>query len=372
MRFVIAGKLEGIGWFSWETASRMIRQHPEHEFVLFFDRRPDPQFTDFPNVEVRILMPPARRPFLWKLWFDWAVPRALRRSRADYFLSLDGFCSLRTETPQYMVIHDLGFEHFDGHVPASVEHYYRHYTPLYAHKALRLAAVSEATREDIISTYGVEASKIDVVYNGAGNRFAPLSSEKVQEVRNRLSDGRPYFIYVGSMHPRKNTIRLLEAYDEYLNRQPEGLDLVIAGRLAWNSGAIADVLQKMKHADRVRRIGHLGAQELADSVGAARAVVYPSLFEGFGIPVLEGMQSGVPVITSNLSSMPEVAGDAALLIDPYNTQDIADAMQKINADARVHADLVERGLQRATHFSWDRSAEKLWESFETMVRGLYL
>jgi glycosyltransferase involved in cell wall biosynthesis len=172
------------------------------------------------------------------------------------------------------------------------------------------------------------------------------------------------------MHPRKNTIRLLQAYDEYLNRQPEGLDLVIAGRLAWNSGTIADVLKQMKHADRVRRIGHLGAQELAESIGAARAVVYPSLFEGFGIPVLEGMQSGVPVITSNLSSMPEVAGDAALLVDPYNTQDIADAMQKLDGDARIHADLVERGLQRATHFSWDRSAEKLWESFETMVRGL--
>lgn len=368
-RFVIKDKMEGIGWFSWEAASRMAAQQTQHQFVFLFDRKPDPSFTAMDNVESRVLMPPARRPFLWKLWFEYAVPRALKQLKPDAFISLDGFCSLKTDLPTYMVVHDLAFEHFEDHVPVSVQKYYKKYSPKYAARANRIGTVSQATSLDMQNLYATPEHKIDVLHNGAGAHFKPLDAARAKAVQQQwTSSERPYFLYVGSLNPRKNLIRLLHAFDAYCKEAPDGCNLVLAGRMAWNSGPLKETFESIQHKDRVITTGHISGTELAELTGAALAMVYPSLFEGFGIPVLEAMQCDVPVITSNCSSMPEVAGDAALLIDPLKEEDITAALQKMAADASFRTKLIEKGRIQRQRFSWDQTAERLWAGVTKMLQ----
>ena len=366
-RFVIPGKLEGIGWFSREASWRMARDHPEHEFLFLFDRPVPAAFAEGDNVRGVHIPPPARHPWLWQAWFEFAVPLALRALRADCFVSLDGYASLRTVLPTYMVVHDLAFEHFADHVPPRVLRYYRHWSPRYAQRANRLGAVSDATRQDIVARYGIPQDSIDVLYNGANDRFRPLAEGEQQAAKRSFADGRPYLIYVGSVHPRKNPERLFQAFDRVAAQAPD-VALVVAGRMAWQAGPAENAWRNMTHGDRVHFTGHLDPDQLALALGGARALVYPSLFEGFGIPILEGFAAGVPVLTSRISSMPEVAGEAALLVDPSNVDDLAAGMLQLHRDEVLRQRLIAAGHERVKAFSWDGTAQRLWAGVAAMAR----
>src|SRR5690606_37185023 len=198
------GKLEGIGWFAHESLRRIVAAHPEHQFIYFFDRPYAGQFVQGTNVTPVVIPPPTRHPILYRIWFDMMLPRALRKHRADAFLSPDGYLSLRTTVPQLAVIHDLNFEHFPADLPRAYSRYYRTFFPRFARKAARIVTVSEFSKQDIIKTYGIPAGEIDVVYNGIGSVFAPLAEGEQGRARKRLTGGLPYFVCVGSLHPRKN------------------------------------------------------------------------------------------------------------------------------------------------------------------------
>ncbi len=364
-RFVVPGKLEGIGWFSRETSWRLARDHPEHEFLFLFDRPVPEGCAEGDNVTGKWLLPPARRPWLWTAWFEAAVPRALRRWRADRFVSLDGYASLRTPVPTYLVVHDLAFEHFSDHVPPAVLRYYRRWSPRHARRAERLGAVSEATRRDLEATYGIPPERVDVLGNGAHARYRPLGAEGRRRAREGFAGGAPYLIYVGSVHPRKNPVRLFRAFDRAAESAPD-LHLVVAGRMAWRTGAARAAYEGLRHRDRVHLAGHLEPDALASALGGSRGLVYPSLFEGFGIPILEAFAAEVPVLTSNVSSMPEVAGNAALLVDPTDEAALADGMLALHRDAALRERLVAAGRVRREAYSWDRTAERLWAGIERM------
>ena len=170
-RLLLHNKLQGIGWFSYETLSRIAREHPEHTFHFFFDRPFHEEFIFSDNVVPHVLFPQARHPILYYLFFEFAVTRALKKVKADVFLSPDGYLSLRTDVPSVQVIHDLNFEHFPEFVPFLERKFYRYFFPRYAQKATRIATVSSYSKQDIIDLYNQPESKIDVVYNGAADRF---------------------------------------------------------------------------------------------------------------------------------------------------------------------------------------------------------
>lgn len=367
-RLLLSGKLEGIGVFTAETMRRITQAHPEHEFYFLFDRPYDKQFVFSSNVHPVVMGPPARHPVLWYWWFEWSVPRMLQQVAADLFVSPDGYASLRAQCPQVVVMHDLAYEHFDDHVDRLTRAYYRHFSPRYAQKAARIVAVSEYTRNDLMQLYGVEASRIDVVYNGVDAYFRPLAAEEKEQVRQHLTGGQPYFLYAGAIQPRKNIVRLLQAYDVYRSRYGGTLKLVMAGR-QWSYPQAQRAFERMQFRADVIRIGHLSRAELARVMGAAQALVYVSLFEGFGIPIIEAMYSDVPVITSNTSSMPEVAGDAALLVNPLSVDAMAEAMHQIAGDAALCQRLIQAGRQRRQHFSWQQSAHRFWNSIEAVARA---
>ena len=361
-RLLLNGKLEGIGWFTYQTLERIVRDHPEHDFFFFFDRAYDPQFVFASNVTPVILHPQARHPILFYIWFEWSLPYVLRKYNIDLFLSPDSYLSLSTKVPTCLVIHDLAFEHYPEHFVLSHRIYWRHYSPLFAKKAKRIATVSTFSKEDISKHYGISPDKIDVVYNGAHDEYKPLSFAEREEVKKQYADGCEYFVFAGALHPRKNIVNLLKAFVAFKKRQHTNMKLVIAGRMAWKYEEVEEMRAEMQFKDDVKWIGYMNVDKLSKVIGASYALVYASLFEGFGIPILEALQCDVPAIVSNTSSMPEVAGAAALLVDPTNPLDIADKMHLLYKDETLRNSLITNARIQVKKFDWDSSAKRLWQS----------
>jgi glycosyltransferase involved in cell wall biosynthesis len=266
------------------------------------------------------------------------------------------------------VFHDLNFEHYPEDLPLAERWFYRHYFPLYARKACRIATVSEFSKRDIINQYSVPAEKIDVVYNGANESFVPLDEESMQKTRQEYSNGNPYFLFIGALHPRKNLANLFHAYDLFRNESGINIKLMIVGHKKWWTKRIREAYEGMEFKQDVIFSGRLSASSLHRVLGSAMALAYVSYFEGFGIPILEAFYCEVPVITSNITSMPEVAGDAAHLIDPFSVKSIAEGLYKVAADEAYRQRLIERSRARRPVFSWQRSSELLWESIEKALQ----
>jgi len=361
-RLLLKGKLEGIGWFTYQTLERIVRDHPEHEFVFFFDRPYDPLFVFAPNVKAVVVHPQARHPILFYIWFEWSIPFMLKKHKIDLFLSPDSYMSLSTKVPTCLVIHDLAFEHYPEHFVVSHRLYWRHYSPLFARKAARIATVSTFSKDDIVKHYGIAPDKIDVVYNGAHDEYKPLAFEEREAVKKKYADSCEYFVFAGALHPRKNIVNLLKAFVLFKKRQPTNMKLVIAGRPAWKYEEVEQMKAEMPYKDEVKWVGYMNVDELSKLIGGAYTLVYASLFEGFGIPILEALQCDVPAIVSNTSSMPEVAGNAALLVDPSDPEDIANKMHQLYKDEALRARLVVNAREQIKKFDWNNSAKRLWES----------
>jgi len=361
-RLLLKGKLEGIGWFTYQTLERIVKDHPEHEFFFFFDRPYDPAFVFAPNVTPVVVHPQARHPILFYIWFEWSIPAMLRKYKIDLFLSPDSYMSLSTKVPTCLVIHDLAFEHYPEHFVLSHRLYWTHYSPLFACAACRIATVSTFSKNDITKCYGIAPDKIDVVYNGAHNEYKPLNAVEREEVKKHYADGCEYFVFAGALHPRKNIVNLLKAFVAFKQRQRTNMKLVIAGRPAWKYDEVEQMRATMPFKEDVKWVGYMNVDELSKVIGGAYALVYASLFEGFGIPILEALQCDVPAIVSNTSSMPEVAGDAALLVDPSDPDDIADKMHQIYKDEALRNKLIVNAREQIKKFDWNKSAERLWDS----------
>ena len=360
-RLVLPGKMDGIGWFAYETTRRIVENHPEHTFYLLFDRQPS-QGLHFPNNAIPVVLyPPARHPILWWLFFEIAVPMALKRYKIDLFLSPDGFMPLHSKVPTLTVIHDLNFEHASDNLQPSHQHYMTHFFPRYARRAARIATVSQYSKEDIQKTYHIDNKKIDVVYDGAHSLYRPHSEEEKDFVRSRFTGGKPYIIFISTILKRKNLTNLLLAFDQIKRKDTSGLKLIVVGKRIWWKDELAAAYDQMEYRDDVLMPGHVTPDELAALLSAAEVLVYPSYFEGFGIPILEAMYAETAVIASQTTSIPEVGGDAVLYIDPSKPEDIVHAfscLQKPN----VRAELIAKERRQREKFSWDNTANLLWTS----------
>ena len=362
-RLLLKDKLEGIGWVAYECLRRIVKSHPEVEFYFIFDREYDEKFIFADNVKPVVLFPPARHPFLYRAYFEFAVARFLRKLKPDLYLSTDAYLSLRSKTKQLAVFHDINFEHFPQDFPKIHLWHYKKFFPLYAKKATRILTVSEFSKNDICECYGINPDKIDVAYNGANEIFTPVSEDVKTETKNKYSEGNPYFMFVGSLHPRKNLARLFTAFDIFKKENKNNIKLVIVGEKKWWTEPIKNAYDAMTHKDDVIFTGRLSAEDLHLVTASALASVYVSYFEGFGIPIVEAFKCDTPVITSNVTSMPEVAADAALLVDPFDVNSISKAMKKI-LDDEVRQGLIEKGRIRCQDFSWDKAAEGWWKCIE--------
>ena len=367
-RLLQHNKLEGIGRFMFETLKRITVAHPEHHFYFIFDRPFHEDFIFSDNITPIIAGPPARHPFLFVYWLEFTVYDLLKKLKVDLFLSCDGYLSLRSSVKQLAVIHDINFHHYPNDLPWLVKKYYNYYFPRFAKKASRIATVSEFSKNDIATTYSIPKSQIDVVYNGCSDGFGAVNDQKKRTTQIKYAAGSPYFIYVGSIQPRKNLQRLFLAFDLFKKQSGAEHKLLIAGQKYFWNKAMKDSLADCEHKKDILFLGRVEEDVLHDLTASAFAALYVPLFEGFGIPLLEAMQSEVPVITSNVSSLPEVAGNAALYCTPTNIEDIANAMLKLYNDSQLREALVQNGIIRKQQFSWDNTANLLWKSCETTLK----
>ncbi len=368
-RFLLPGRLEGLGWYTYEVMHRMVQQHPEHQFIFLFDRPFDERFVFADNVLPKVVFPPARHPALWYTWFEWALPRILRQVKADVFLSPDSYCSLRTTTPTLMVTHDIAHVHYPEQIPSLVRRYYDYFVPKYLHRANKVVTISNFCKQDIIGYYNIPSEKITVAHNGSREGFFPLTGNEQQAVRDQFADGKPYFFYVGALHPRKNLVRLIQAFDQFKQQTAAPVQLLIGGRMAWQTSEIAAAKAAAQHEQDIHFLGYLDDQDLKKILAASLALTYVSLFEGFGLPILEAMYSETAVICSNVSSMPEVAGEAALKVDPTSTDEIAAAMQYIWRKPEERQALIEKGKLQREKFNWDETARILYQELNQLANG---
>jgi len=349
-RHLVEDKLEGLGWYSYEIIKRLVDLRPKDNFILFYDRKTNPLIFG-ENVTNVVLPPPTRHHKLFKLWFDFILPYNFKKFNIDIFFSPDGFVSTRTSIRQIGVIHDLNFEHYPNDLPKGVLNYYRKNMPVFARTASELVTVSNFSKKDIMEKYSISSKKIEVIYNGGSSFFKPLTIEERQDFKNNNKIQKPYFIYVGSLHKRKNIERMLKAFKIF--NEENNFNLMIVGELMWKNQLNLEGL-----VQNVVFLGRKSKKELSSWVASSNGLIYVSYFEGFGLPVLEGMMSGIPVVTSNVTSIPEVGGNAVIYTDPFSVDSIKEGMKKAVKKGNF-INFRKKGLEQSKIFSWDKSATKV-------------
>lgn len=321
-------------------------------FIAFlYDRRFSPPAGS--TLEVCRSRWPTTNPWLRILWEQTGLAWASYRQRLDLLHGLAYATPLAAPCPTVVTVHDLSFVRYPQTLRVMNRLYLRAVTRLSVGKAARVIAVSAYTRDELARAWAIPRAKVTVVPNGLDRAFHPADAKAVAEFRRRRGLPERFILSVGTLEPRKNQTRLVQAYAAMHRRD---VKLVLVGGKGWDYREVFAQVERLGLARDVVFAGFVPAEELPWWYRAAEVFVYPSLYEGFGLPVLEAMASGTPVVTSTASSLPEVAGDAALLVDPYDVEAMAQAISRLLDDEPLRAELVGRGLRRAATYSWARTA----------------
>lgn len=328
-----------------------------HSLRLYFNEAPPPDL--FPtSPQTHVVTIPARR-----LWTHLRLGWELQRQAPDLFFTPAHVIPLTYRGPAVATVHDLGF-HFYPEAHTRFQRFYLRWSTRHnAHRSSRILADSQATRTDLSRLYGIPASKIDVVYPGIDPQLAPeRDPASLERVRRQYGIEASYLLYLGTLQPRKNLERLIEAYVQ----SNVTAQLVLAGKAGWLSEPI---LQTISHfvgqagasdaARRIRVTGYVAEEDKPVLLSGATALLYPSLYEGFGFPILEAQVCGTPVLCGDNSSQPEVAGGGALLVAADDTQAIMEGIRQLTQDGDLRARLIQNGLKNVKRFSWQRTAEQV-------------
>jgi glycosyltransferase involved in cell wall biosynthesis len=344
-------RIGGIAQYTIQLARALAGLEAPERFTLLRSARPKMAADTVDGVAAARLLTPPHHP-LEQL----ALPVELLRVRPDVLHSPDFIPPLRRSCRSVITVHDLGFLHYPCTLTGASRRYYSQIGRA-VRSADRIIAVSECTRDDLLKLVQADPDKIDVVLEAADPSFTPVESEAaLAAARRRLGVERPYLLFVGSFEPRKNLVRLLEAFARV--RRELDVQLVLVGRRGWLDEPIFRRLAELDLESQVRVVDAIPNAEMPPVYGAAALLAFPSLYEGFGLPPLEAMACGCPVVASDRASLPEVIGDAGLLVPAEDVDALAEAMLKVLSDAALRAQLVQRGLARARRFSWDRAASE--------------
>jgi glycosyltransferase involved in cell wall biosynthesis len=366
-RHLMKDRLEGIGTVTNEIMQRIARNHPEDEFDYYFDRKTDPGFIHGQNVKGHIFFPPTRLPLLIRYWFNYPVKRHLKKNKHDVFFSPDGFLPIGLPVPKVSIVHDIAFLRNPLHVTPRIRRFYEKWMPLYIREADHIITVSAFSKKELMAGYNLSEEKISVVYNGVSRGFHPIHENEKTEVREKYFNGHPFFIYLGAIHPRKNILTLVRAFELFKANTSSEHVLVIAGRPSWYTREVFKAVHESQVRDEIHMMGFVEADAAKKMIASAEALVYPSRYEGFGLPVVEAMASGTAVICSNVASLPEVAGEGALYFDPGNIDELATHLVSITMDRLMKEKLIAEGKERIKKFSWDSAAGEVYKILQSVA-----
>ncbi len=355
-------KLDGIGYVTVNTIPKIIKNNPDVQFQILCDKGYTENYFDFPNVTHHKIFPALRHPVLYVFFMEIVLGFFLRKHKPDALISTDGYLCLNSAVKQIPIICDINFEHKPEDLPFRNRVYFRIFFSRFARKATRIATISEYSKQDIVDTYKIAANKIDNISCGIDSKFSVIDEQQKNATKAKYSNGVEYFFFVGSMHPRKNIKKLIEAFNLFKQKTNSDFKLLLGGSILWQSSDFKNEYEQSKFRDDIIFLGRLSDEDLKLVLGSAYCLAFAPIFEGFGLPIVEAFEAGVPVICSNVTSMPEVAGNAALLFNPFNVDEITDAMITISNDKNLAKELVIKGHQQKLKFSWDNTANLLWQT----------
>ena len=348
---VVHGRKSGVGYYTQELLRSLVAMGQADDYFVFSHRPLSPEFVT-PTDRIRFSnggFCPVRAFYLHAL-----LPGLLNQAKPDLVHYTNFLAPITESHPYLLTVHDMSLERLKGHHPIGKRLYTKRLIPYAAGRASLLLTNSEFSKWDIVRFLGIPEDRIRVTRLAASHIFRPTTrEERAGVLRAHELDG-PYFLYLGNIEPRKNLDRLLEAFASIPSSDQI---LVIAGNSWFRGKRVVRKAAELKLGARVRFLDYLPRRELPALIGGAMAFVYPSLFEGFGLPVLEAMACGKPVITSSTSSLEEIAGDAAMLVDPKRTDKIAEALVAVGEDRALREDLSAKSLKRAAQFSWHSTAK---------------
>ncbi len=319
----------------------------------------DRRFRPPPGLQVRYSRWPTANPWGRILWEQGLQPWVIRRERLHLLHALAYVTPVIAPCPTVVTVHDLSFVRYPEAFRPLNRLYLRVMTRRSVFRARRIITDSRSTQNDLVTLWGVSADRISVVPIGVEGDYRPAPAAEVEAFRRHRGLPDRFVLYLGTLEPRKNVTAAIAAFARWVQATGDRKTwLVVAGAKGWYYQTVFARVQALGLADRVLFPGYVPAAELPAWYRAAEVFVYPSLYEGFGLPPLEAMACGTPVITSNTSSLPEVVGDAALLVDPYDVEAIAEALARLLEDEELRQRLREAGLARARQFSWERTARE--------------
>ena len=353
----------GIEEYSYHLLENLLKIDSKNEYILYLDREVDDHVKHGLNLghTTQIIVPVAQSPVVWA---SLALPLKVQFSsiRPDVLFMPVHYIPPFCPTKVLFVAYDLVFDHFR---PLSrLVHSALVY--IATKRATRIVAVSHATEHDLIKKIGVEPGRISVVHLGYDDRVyhTGYTSKETSHTVEKFGLTNGFILYCGTLQPRKNIVRLIEAYALILSKHTLPHKLVIVGKPGWKVNQVFRRVEQLGLRDRIVFTGYLPTKELALLLNRAAVFAFPSLYEGFGLPLLEAMACGVPVVTSDVSSMPEVVGDAAVLANPYDVQDLADAIARVLFEPNLRGQLTARGRERIKSFSWEKTARETLQVFE--------
>lgn len=347
----------GIGRYARGLVRALAQLDRENEYLLLVAGRPKEEGTFPPNFKPRYLpLSPHWATILWQR-LRIPLPAELFTGPLDLFHSPDYVLPPLRRGKRVLTIHDLSFLRYPEGADPRLRWYLTQAVPRSIGQADLVLADSQNTKSDLIELLGVEAGKVEVLYPGVEERFHPLDEESLTSVKARYGLDFPFILTVGTLEPRKNHVGLLQAYSLLKGRHPHRL--VITGGKGWLYGGIFQEVERLRLEERVLFLGYVPEEDLPALYNLADLFVFPSLYEGFGLPPLEAMACGTPVVASDLSSLPEVVGDGALLVPPQEVEALAAAMEKALSDPSLWEELRRKGLERAKRFTWSEAAKRL-------------
>ena len=352
----IVGHRTGKANVVYRLITEWANKRPTWQPLLYANANFQPTESNFPSwMKTRIIQGGRGRRFLW-------LARDIESQGANLALHPTGYhVALVGATPTILIVYDLvAFGPFAHSLPWKTRLAERLMLPRAAKKAVHILAISEFTKKELIQYLDLPESKITVMPLAAGNEFRPATAVDQKTwpaIRDRYQLPADFLLFVGTLEPRKNIAGLLNAYHALSKELKDRYPLLLVGRSGWLAEPIETMINKLGEEETIRHIGSVTPAELPAFYQQATAFVYPSFYEGFGMPPLEAMASGCPVITSNVASLPEVVGQAALQIDPNKSDELTAALAKFLTDTKLQQELRAAGLQQAEKFSWKQSAE---------------
>lgn len=348
--------------FTEQLFGYLAKKHPEHHFYFLIHKGNNHSYSTDANTTIIPISNAVTNIVSLKIWGIVQLPLLLKKLKATVLVQPYGFCSLTTNVPQMLMVSDLLWMDKPQYLPRTIRLYHHLFGKQGIKKATQIITFSDFIKQSLINQYPIATEKVSFVYGTTSPFYQPITFEQKQQTKDGYADGREYFLFTGGNNPKNNLVGLLKAFSLFKKWQKSNMKLLVAGQITPQKGDVLEKLSSYKYKDDVVILKGINEQQLVLITTAAYSFIFPSLSEGFAVPVLSALQCGVPVIATNLNTTTEIGGDGCLYASANDAEGIANQMKLIYRDEHFRASLIEKGLRQAAIHNWGKTGELFWDA----------